>query len=112
MKKLGFIVNPVAGIGGKVGLKGSDGVMILQKALELGAVKESGKKALITMKALKEIEDQLDIYTWPGEMGEDVCKEAGLSATVLGSITPGCTLPEDTIRAARQMKVLQPGLVL
>lgn len=112
MKRLGFIVNPVAGIGGKVGLKGSDGAMILQRALELGAVKESGKKALITMKALKEIEDELDIYTWPGEMGEDVCREAGLSPTVLGSITSGCTTPEDTIRAAREMKEWKLDLIL
>ena len=112
MKKLGFIVNPVAGIGGKVGLKGSDGALILKKALELGAVRESGKKALITMRALKEVEDELDIYTWQGEMGEDICKEAGLKATVLGSITPGCTTPEDTVRAARQMKDLNLDLIL
>ena len=112
MKRLGFIVNPVAGIGGKVGLKGSDGAAILKKALELGAVRESGRKALITMKALKEIEDELIIYTWPGEMGEDVCREAGLSVTVLGSITPGHTTPEDTIRAAGQMKELKLDLIL
>lgn len=112
MKRLGFIVNPVAGIGGKVGLKGSDGTVILKKALELGAVKESGRKALITMKALKEVEEELEIYTWPGEMGEDVCQEAGLEATVLGSITPGETTPEDTIRAARQMKELNLDLIL
>ena len=32
-KMLGFIVNPVAGLGGRVGLKGSDGLVIRQRSL-------------------------------------------------------------------------------
>jgi len=112
MKKLGFIVNPVAGIGGKVGLKGSDGAATLAKALELGAKPESGKKALVTMTALKEFADELDIYTWPGEMGADICAAAGLNCTVLGDIEAGHTKPEDTIRAAQALKELQPDLIL
>lgn len=112
MKRLGFIVNPVAGIGGKVGLKGSDGEHILKKALELGAVRESGKKAFVAMKILKESGADVEIFTWPGEMGEDICREAGLDAHVCGSIIPGATTPEDTIRAAREMSAWNLDLIL
>ena len=112
MKKLGFIVNPVAGIGGKVGLKGSDGAETLQKALDMGAVPESGKKALVTMKALAGESDNLDIYTYPGEMGEDICKAAGLKCTVIGSITPGHTSPEDTMKAAVDLRDAGMDLIL
>ena len=55
MIRIGLVVNPVAGIGGKVGLKGSDGEDTVQKALELGAVMESGQKALIAVRLLDEV---------------------------------------------------------
>ena len=46
--KIGFVINPIAGMGGKVGLKGTDGV--LKKAVRLGAKPVSPEKAEETIK--------------------------------------------------------------
>ena len=86
VKNIGLIVNPYAGIGGRVALKGSDGAEIVKKALELGAVRLSPKRASIALKELLPYKDQFQIVTYPGEMGEDECVSLGLDPIVIGSI--------------------------
>ena len=110
-KRLGLIVNPIAGIGGRVGLKGSDGVEIQKKALELGAVPQSQNRAIQALERIEAV-DGLEVITYPGEMGEDAARACGFQPTVIGSITPGETTPGDTRNAARAMLRLNVNLLL
>jgi predicted polyphosphate/ATP-dependent NAD kinase len=110
-RRLGLIVNPVAGIGGRVGLKGSDGAEIQKKALELGAVPQSLNRAIQALERIKPVDD-LEVITYPGEMGEDAARACGFEPTVIGSIKPGETTPEDTRNAAREMRRLNVNLLL
>jgi predicted polyphosphate/ATP-dependent NAD kinase len=110
-KKVGIIVNPVAGVGGKVGLKGSDGKEILELALKLGAIPESPVRAITALKKLIEIKNELDIYTYPGEMGEDELVALNLPATVIGTIKRGQTTASDTVRAAKEMLRLKVDMI-
>jgi predicted polyphosphate/ATP-dependent NAD kinase len=103
-KRLGLIVNPLAGLGGRVGLKGSDGAEIQRRALLMGAVSESPGRALRALRVLLPWQESLELLCYPAEMGADVVAAAGLEAAVLGSITPGQTTAEDTREAARQMR--------
>jgi predicted polyphosphate/ATP-dependent NAD kinase len=109
--RLGLIVNPLAGIGGRVGLKGSDGAEIQQKALALGAVPQSLNRAIQALEKIKAVHG-VEIITYPGEMGEDAARACGLGPTVIGSIRPGETTPEDTRNAAREMLRLRVPLLL
>lgn len=110
-KKLGLIVNPVAGLGGRVGLKGSDGAQIQQKALALGAVPQALKRTTQALERVKGV-DGLKIVTYPGEMGEDAARACAFEPKVIGFIEPGKTRPEDTREAARGMLRLGVDLLL
>ena len=112
MKRLGLIVNPVAGMGGRVGLKGSDGKETLRRAVELGAVRLSPGRAVEALRRVARIREEVEVITYPGEMGEDEAREAGLQPTVIGSISEGSTTREDTIEAARTMAEMGVDLIL
>lgn len=112
MKKLGVIVNPIAGMGGRVGLKGSDGIEILQKAREMGAEPESPRRAIEALKIIAKLKDEIEVLAYPDEMGVDECREAGLEPEVIGSIKSGETSPEDTMEAAREMAQKGVDLIL
>ena len=72
---LGLIINPISGMGGSVGLKGTDGKEILQKAIELGAIPNALNRTRQVLRDLDSIKKKIKFYTCPGAMGEDVLKE-------------------------------------
>ncbi len=102
-RKLGLIVNPVAGMGGSVGLKGTDGDDILERAIVLGATPESPKRAVVALKALISVTQDFVLFTCPGQMGESESRQLGLKPRVIGSIGGPKTTPDDTRREAENM---------
>jgi predicted polyphosphate/ATP-dependent NAD kinase len=110
-RKLGLIVNPVAGLGGRVGLKGSDGNEIQRRARELGAEPHANDRAIEALRRLHQVED-LQIVAYPGEMGANAARAAGFVPIIIGQIAPGATTARDTQRAAQEMHELGVDLLL
>jgi hypothetical protein len=102
-KKVGLIVNPIAGMGGRVALKGSDGKETLRRAIALGATPGSPQRTIEALKRMVRIKDHVELLTYPHEMGEDEAKESGFNPIVMGSIKKGKTSPSDTRKAAKEM---------
>lgn len=81
MKKLGLLINPVAGMGGSVGLKGTD--HMVEEAIRRGAKPRANDRVRQALKELLELKNELEIVTCPGDMGEDTAKSMGFRTTVL-----------------------------
>ena len=75
MKKIGLIVNPVAGIGGRAGYKGSDDPENQEKAILAGYEKAAWKRAKDCMQLIKGL-DGYQLYSPAGEMGAEVLEES------------------------------------
>ena len=103
MTKVGLIVNPIAGMGGRVGLKGTDGEAVLARARRLHAPQEAPARAVQALQVLASAPGDLGILTCPAAMGEDEARAAGLSPTVIVDPTDGHTTAADTRRAALEM---------
>ncbi|WP_328958188.1 ATP-NAD kinase family protein [Kitasatospora purpeofusca] len=75
---VGLIVNPVAGLGGAVALKGSDGPEIQARALALGAVPRAAERAAAALRVLRARRPDVLVRTVAGPMGEDSARAAGV----------------------------------
>lgn len=95
-KKIGFILNPYAGMGGKAGLKGSDNHEEIERLLRAGCEKTSPKRAAICMSQIAGIvanltagsqilaeENRFSILSAPGAMGETLLKKLGIPCEVV-----------------------------
>lgn len=111
-QRLGLIINPRAGLGGRVGLKGSDGWDVQEQALALGARPQAGRRATEALARLAASGSELELITPPGEMGEDAARTSGFEPVVIGKIEHGRTTAQDTSRAAAAMMSMGVGLIL
>lgn len=111
MKKLGLIINPIAGMGGSVGLKGTDNCV--EEAVKRGAVPHANDRARIALEQLTEIKDQFVIHTFPGKMGGDLAQEMGFCCKLLSkSSENGESSEDDTIDLAAKLLEEKADLIL
>lgn len=113
---IGVIVNPIAGMGGRVGLKGTDGDA-LRMALERGAVPNAAVRAAECLRELRELtrsDAPFTLYAGRGQLGEDAAGSAGIESIAIdGASRPGePTTAEDTVAVARAMKERSVDLIL
>ncbi len=72
---LGLIINPISGMGGSVGLKGTDGKTVLKKAIKLGAKPNALNRTRELLNQLEPIKSNIFFITCPGIMGAQILKE-------------------------------------
>jgi len=110
--RMGFIVNPIAGMGGKVGLKGTDNVF--KEALARGAEPVSPSRATEFLKKLHaSIDDTpIEILTCPRTMGEDEAKETGWRAEILPMKVALETSADDTKTAVKLLTAAKVDLIV
>lgn len=111
IERLGLIINPIAGMGGKVALKGTDGAETLSAARARGAKPEAEQKAARAMKQILRHKDSLLVLTASGEMGQTLCEKLGLPYSVVYTCE-GITSAEDTISAAKAIAAQGANLLL
>lgn len=112
---VGFLVNPIAGLGGKVGLHGTDDQMF-STALAKGAIPSSKDRALRALRVLIPHRDRFNFVTPEGEMGGYVLDSLGIEYVQLpshGEQEGGIqTTRKDTHQAVQSMLELDVDLIL
>ena len=110
--RLGVVVNPIAGLGGRVGLKGTDGATTVRRALRLGAVPEAPARAVRALRRVSSIDQTVRVVTFAGAMGAEAASDAGLRVDTVGEQAGHDSTAEDTRRAAVEILGSQVDLLV
>lgn len=108
--RLGFIVNPFAGLGGSVALKGSDDMAAT--ALALGAVPMAHQRAAYALQELVPLIDQLTIVTVQGAMGGELATSLGFQVELISTQPHVPSKAQDSEQAAAEISQLGVDLLL
>ena len=114
---IGFILNPIAGMGGAVGLKGTDTREVLEEAVRRGAKQRSHERARLALEGcFEDLKNaQAKVLACAGPMGEALLRDIGTGLDIEVAYRPADasrTSGADTINAAKAMKEHGAGLIL
>lgn len=96
---IGLVLNPVAGLGGPAGLKGSDGREVQETARARGSEPRAAARAVRALQTVARTFPNAVILTAAGSMGADVVIAAGLTARVVYTPAAIDTSADDTRQA-------------
>ena len=97
--KIGLLLNPRAGVGGPVGLKGSDGVY--DEAIRLGGQSRVSERAKACVERISR--EGVEWFTVSGQMGADTLAELGISFQLVGGPIGANSSAEDTRHGVRKL---------
>lgn len=100
MFRLGLIINPLAGVGGSVALKGSDGADTVATAFDRGAIAMAEERCAQALTLLEPFKAQMVIVTVAGVMGGNLAAALGFSNRLLPDVVPLTATTADDTRAA------------
>jgi predicted polyphosphate/ATP-dependent NAD kinase len=116
MARIGFLINPIAGMGGRVGLKGTDGVAA--EAARRGAKPTANVRALEALREFKRLlagapnPPAVEWLTVAGAMGADALQAAGFTAVEVVHTATAEPSAQDTKAAVEAFLAAGVGLVL
>jgi predicted polyphosphate/ATP-dependent NAD kinase len=102
-RRIGLIVNPIAGIGGALAAHGSDSFADMADAIRQGGIAVAEDRAIRALNALKRHTGAFRLTAAAGSMGAYAAARCGIAAEVLNYPVPSSTSSDDTRAAAKAM---------
>ena len=108
---VGLIVNPIAGMGGAVGLKGTDGAETLAEAKVRGARPRAAARAFEALQLVATQHPNTRIVARAG-MGAEEAIRCGFATVSLPGSATGSTTAADTMDTVRELISMKPDLLV